>query len=366
MHAALRKRMATTAWRFRWCMLLNMGDQSSEGTRLTEFGAALVRREIWILLLVGALLYVIAVLLPLEFTGIPESVQRGIQDLGVSIVEAALVMAIIDTRASREQIDQSLRLISKATSESKGLIHESIEETKRAAAQSQELTRQAIESVFDAVYRKKVPRELVEHYESVVFDRKLFRRSEKYIYTLKVPPGARAEDFMPVSVYREFRMHNLTENDLDYEFACETSLPPGGSTAQKPKYFELRVDGLPVTVGDGEVVQRSGYEALVLKHKVVIPKKAHRHFEVRFETVRRVRDAELLITTWPSDGATIDVHYDPTLEISANALHALELTPVPTGPTSSKWTLAAGMVPGHGVCLQWEPKRVAGDTHGSH
>ncbi len=332
--------------------------ESWERKRLTQFGAALVRREIWILLLAGALLYVIAVLLPLEFTSIPESVQRGIQDLGVSIVEAALVMAIIDTRASREQIEQSLSLISKATSDSKGLIHESIEETKRAAAHSQELTRQAIESVFDAVYRKKVPRELVEHYERVVFDRKFFRRNEKYIYTLKVPAGARSEDFMPVSVYRELKMHNLTENDLEYEFSCETSLPPGGSTDQKPRFFELRVDGHRMTVGNGDVVKCPGYAALVLKHKVVIPKKADRHFEVRLETVRRVRDAEMLITTWPSDGATIDVHYDPVLEISANALHAAELTPVPTGPTSSKWTLASGMVPGQGVCLQWEPKRV--------
>ena len=331
--------------------------RSLKTKRLTQFGAALIRREIWLLLLVGALLYLVAIVLSLKFTSLPDGIARGIQDLGVSIVEAGLVMAIIDTRASREQTEQSFELISQATDESKELIQESIEETKRAAAQSQALTREAIESVFDAVYKKRVPRELVDHYESIVFDRKFFRRREKYIYTLKVPAGARSEDFMSVAVFREFEMHNLTDNDLEYDFSCETSLPPGGSSAQRPKYFELRVEGRSVTVGDGEVVKCSGYDALVLKHKVVIPKRADCRFEVRFETVRRVRDAEMLITAWPSDGVTVDVHYDPSLEITANALHAFELEPVPTGPTSSKWTLAAGMVPGQGVCLQWEPKR---------
>jgi hypothetical protein len=142
------------------------------------------------------------------------------------------------------------------------------------AAQSQELTRQAIESVFDAVYKKKVPRELVQHYESTVFDRKFFRRNDEYIYTLRVPHGARSEDFITVAVFHKFEMQNLTKSDLEFEFTCETSLPPGGSTKQKPKYFELRVNKKPVAVGDGEIVQCPGYDALVLKHKVNIAAEA--------------------------------------------------------------------------------------------
>lgn len=120
-------------------MSTNSGDgsykvprQTSEIKRLTQFGAALIRREIWLLLLVGAVLYLAATVLALKFASLPEGIVRGIQDLGVSIVEAGLVMAIIDTRASREQTDQSLELISQATDESKDLIQKSIEETKRA------------------------------------------------------------------------------------------------------------------------------------------------------------------------------------------------------------------------------------------
>jgi UPF0288 family protein (methanogenesis marker protein 3) len=73
-----------------------------------------------------------------------EVLLRGIQDLGLSLIEAALVMVIIELRASREQIEQSLELIRRATGESRGLIEQSIQETLRAAAQSQEMTRTAI------------------------------------------------------------------------------------------------------------------------------------------------------------------------------------------------------------------------------
>ena len=121
---------------------------------------------------------------------------RGLQDLGLSFIEASLVMVVIELRTSREQIEQSLGLIERATAESKRSIGESIDGTRRAAELSQRMTREAIDSVFKSVYQKNVPQELVEHYEKGVFQSKFFRREDEYIYTLTVPERAKPDDPM--------------------------------------------------------------------------------------------------------------------------------------------------------------------------
>ncbi len=72
---------------------------------------------------------------------------KGIQDFGLSLIEAALVMTIIEMRASREQIEQSLALIKIPTDESTGLIADSIAETKHAAEESLKMTREASRTI---------------------------------------------------------------------------------------------------------------------------------------------------------------------------------------------------------------------------
>jgi hypothetical protein len=266
-------------------------------------------------------------------------------------------MAVIEMRASRERIEQSLALIRASTTASEALIAESIKETRHAAARSQQLTRDAVENLFRSVYQKNVPKELVDFYESRVFRQNFFRRSDEYIFTLRLPPGAQAEDFMNVSVYHKYTMENLTQDDLDYDFRCETSLPPGEHTGQvASKYSAVLVDSTVVTTGSPKTVEYSGYKALVISHRASIPAGNSREFEARWTSVRRVRDSEVLITEWPSNGITVDVHYDQALEVSVNALHPVALKEVPTGDNSRKWRLTGGMLPGQGISLSWEPK----------
>jgi hypothetical protein len=318
--------------------------------------SSFAKREIIILFLVGLLLFVMGLSgEALHFEFLPAALLKGAQDFGLSLIEAALVMTIIDLRASREQIEKSLELIQKATDESKALIADSIKETIRTAGESLKMTRQAIDSVFNSVYQKNVPPELVDHYESMVFDRKFFRRKDKYVYKLRVPRGAGSEDFMNVDVFHEFTMENLTDEDADYEFQCETSFVANTPAKHVSQYFELHVNNAQIQVGPGQVVDRPGYKALVLSHTTPIPAGQKRGFKVRWQTARRVRDAEILMTIWPSDGLEVAVDWDSGLDVSVNALHPKDLDKVLTGNNATAWTLNSGMVPGQGVCLWWEP-----------
>lgn len=70
-------------------------------------------REIWILALLGLLLFLgVTVFHGIKAFDAPEFVIRGVQDFGLSPIGAVLVIAIIEVRASREQIERSLDLIS--------------------------------------------------------------------------------------------------------------------------------------------------------------------------------------------------------------------------------------------------------------
>jgi hypothetical protein len=256
---------------------------------------------------------------------------RGIQDFGLSFIEAA-------------------------TKESKGLIAESIAETKRASENSQRMTREAIDSVFKSVYQRNVPEELVEHYETNAFRQNFFRRDDEYTYTLTLPENARPDDPMSVDVYHKFRMVNLAKQDLDYELRQETSLPLGEAVNPPSSYFDLRVDNVPFPEGKVEAVQYPGSKSLVLTQRIRIPKGASRQIEVSWTMVRRVRDTEVLLTSWPSNGMTVHVNYDRAFRVTADALHPSQLSDVKTGARSSKWSLVGGMIMGQGMCISWEPK----------
>ena len=105
-----------------------------------------------------------------------------------------------------------------------------------------------------------------------------------------------------------------------------------------------------------ETVQNPGYKALMLTKKIPIPRNASRLIEVSWAMVRRVRDTEVLQARWPSDGVTVHVNYDRTLEVTANALHPTSLSDAVTGTRPSKWSLVGGMIEGQGVYISWEPK----------
>jgi hypothetical protein len=143
---------------------------------------------------------------------------------------------------------------------------------------------------------------------------------------------------------------------VHYEFECETSLVPEAPPKDLHKCFDLRVNNEPQKVGPGTITDKPGYKALVLKHKVTIPAGGQRFFEASFETVRRLRDAEILMTTWPSDGVTVTVISPSGLDVVVNSLHPDPVAKVPTGKNSCKWTLAGAMVPGQGIFIAWEPK----------
>ena len=323
----------------------------------TKVKDALAKREVWILILVGALMFVAALALQgWQSDKTYEVLLRGVQDLGLSLIEAALVMVIIELRASREQIEQSLELIQRATNESRHLIKESIEETQRAAAQSRQMTRVAIDSMFKSVYQKNVPNEMIDHYEAHVFRRDFFRRNDVYIYTLKPPFEATPEDVMHVQVHHEYVMHNLTEDDLEYPFRCETSLPPNAPQNPAWRFFDLQVDGQPFPGGETKTIEYPGEKALELTHKIPISRGGNRHIEVSWTIARRVRDSEVLVTGWPSNGVTIHVNYDQSLVVTVNPLHPRKLREVPTGDGSKKWSLMGGMIEGQAIYLSWEPR----------
>lgn len=320
---------------------------------------SLAKREVIILMLIGALLFLLAALgLSAAGSRVNEVLLHGMQDFGIALIEAAFVMVIIDFRAAREQLRQSLEVINRATLESKKLIEESIEVTKMGSAASQRLIQSAVESLFDTVYKNAVPKELVRLYEDFAFKLPLFRRRHEYHYTLgPSPAGMEADGVFTVTVNHSYEMENLTDQMQPYEFYCELGLPPAEKMAALCKYFSLYVNdeevkgpGAPVP----QVEQRSGYRALVLRHRVDIAPRAKCRFDGSWQAIRRSREDEFLMTTWPSDGIIVRVTYAPNLAVTVNALHPKELTPIPTGTSSRKYKLDAGMMIGHGVCLSWE------------
>jgi hypothetical protein len=61
-------------------------------------------------------------------------------------------------------------------------------------------------------------------------------------------------------------------------------------------------------------------------------------------------------TAWASDGLAVHVTCDQKLEVTASALHPLELSYATTGARFRRWSLVGGMVEGQGVYIAWEPR----------
>lgn len=322
---------------------------SSRGGEVTEGDVAasdrgpiwrmLASREIVVIFLVGLLILIVTLFIQGTKEGGEAALLKGLEALSLSFIEAALIMIVIEMRTSREQVEQSRRMIQSATDESRKLIQE------------------AIRDLFRSFYQKRVPKELIQLYEETAFKKAFFRTNHRYTYTFSDPwtgGDKGAADMIKVTVYHAYTMHNLLDTDQVYEFECEISLPPNEEDAKLCEYFELRVNDHTIEGSKKERVQRVGYKALLITHSETIPARGSKSFEGRWQAIRRNRDVEVLMTTWPSDGIVMDVVHGPWFGITLTALHFQELQSITTGDHSKKWTLKAGMIPGQGVSLEWE------------
>jgi len=132
---------------------------------------------------------------------------HGLQDLGFSLMEAGLVIALIEVRAAREQNDRSTEMLNNATQVAMAWIEKSSA------------------SLFSSVYKQRVPKELVALYEETAFRCPLFRTGHEYTCTFEESGEATAE-MIPATFYQRFFMRNLTDSDVVYDLVCETQLPP--------------------------------------------------------------------------------------------------------------------------------------------
>jgi len=316
-----------------------------------------VSREIVILMLSGGALFLGALAAQYAWDLEENIWLRGVQDLGLSFIEAALVMLIIEQRASREQVARSLRLIKDATeattrqietatTATKTLIQESVEQAGRQ-------TKDAIENLFDFVYRKKVPPAIVRLYEETAFKAPFFRTHHEYTCTFYDPAGtATPTGMIRATFYQKFTMHNLTDSEKTYNLSCETQLP--ATQAEKCKFDALMVDGVSVfDRAKVTQVERVGYTAMLISHGERIAAGGSKEFQIRFENLRLRRDFEVVMMNWPSDGIVFRVTHPSNFDVTLAALHPQELRPVPTADTSKEWELKAGFMVGQGVCLTW-------------
>jgi hypothetical protein len=335
----------------------------SEETELNGSGGRpsiwqVVSREILILMLTGAALFLGSLAAQYAWELKENIWLRGVQDFGLSFIEAALVMLIIEQRASREQVASSLRLIQNATAATTHQIDTATTATRtlieESVKQAAEQTKDAIENLFDFVYKKKVPPAIVRLYEETAFKAPFFRTHHEYTCTFydpeatPTPPG-----MIRATFYQKFTMHNLTGSEKIYNLSCETQLP--ATQAEKCKFDALMVDGVSVFArAKVTQVERVGYSAMLISHAERIPAGGSKDFQIRFENLRSRRDFEVVMMNWPSDGIVFRVTHPSTFEVTLAALHPQELRPVPTADISKEWELRAGFMIGQGVCLTWQ------------
>jgi hypothetical protein len=263
---------------------------------------------------------------------------HGLRDFGFSLMEAGLVIALIEVRSAREQVKRSAELVENATRVAMAWIEKSSA------------------SLFSSVYKQRVPNELVALYEETAFRCPLFRIGHEYTCTFEESGEATAE-MIPATFYQRFFMRNLTESDVAYELVCETQLPP--TQAEKCKFTRLDIDGKQVQITPEmlSLVERVGYKALRLSRTENIkPGDKGTEFEIWFENLRHRRDFEVVAMNWPADGILFEVIHPKSFEIQLNALHPGDLREVTTSRTSKKWRLTAGFLVGQGVCLSWRDK----------
>jgi len=264
-----------------------------------------------------------------------ETGQDGMKEFGLSLLEAGLVILLIERRSAREQLRRTEELVKEATSETRSLIEDSIG------------------NLFDAVYKKRVPPAIVRLYEETAFKAPFFRTHHEYTCTFYDPAGtATPTGMIRATFYQKFTMHNLTDSEKTYNLSCETQLP--ATQAERCRFEALMVDGVSAfDRAKVSHVERVGYTALLISHGERIAAGGSKDFQIRFENLRLRRDFEVVMMNCPSDGIIFRVTHPSNFDVTLAALHPQELRPVPTADTSKEWELKAGFMVGQGVCSTW-------------
>ncbi len=322
-----------------------------------------IQLKIIVLMLSGLVLFFVALYIQDAVPKKYEMWTHGAEELGLSLVEAGLVMLLIEQRSSREQVTRSLRLIKDATDGTTRQVNASTAATEiliaKSVDQAAQQTQKAIENLFDSVYKQNVPKPLVRLYEETAFKSPFFRTD--YEYTCKFDePASVSPNMIRATFYQTFVMNNLTDSEKTFELACETELPGSVAPAARPQHCDytlLNVDGVPVLTPE-KVTQigRDGYHALLLSHSEKIPGGGAKRFEIGFKNLRFRRDFEVVMMNWPADGIVFRLTYPATLEVALIALHPNDLESVPTADDSMQWRLKSGFMSGQGVCLMWKEK----------
>jgi hypothetical protein len=265
--------------------------------------------------------------------------QEGMKELGLSLLEAGLVILLIERRSAREQRRLTEELVKEATSETRRLIEES---TK---------------SLFNAVYKQNVPKPIIQHYEDNAFRSRFFRSKHEYTCTFHDDRWNPApEGMIWVTFDQSFVMHNQSEVDQDFALACETEVLPQSQLPDEARskcgFTSFRAGGKDIlNESRTDIEDKGSYKAYVLRHSARIPGKGSKEFKITFKNLRKIDDFEVVMALCPSDGIALSLHYPSWLEISVVSLHPKELEFEPTDEYSAKWKLESGILTGQGVCL---------------
>jgi hypothetical protein len=250
-------------------------------------------------------------------------------DFGLALIDAALVMLIIDRRAAKAQVRETLERVRTATN--------AIPDT--------------VEKLFSSIYKKSVPEEVIDIYENHVFASKFFRSRLEYNITF----DPTREGWVKMDVYNSYTIRNLVAELQQFDFRVEVAMPLADSQVEEIQTVQLTVSGKKNDTVRA-VIDRNGVKTVLFSASIPIEAGGKANITCSWFQERRSDDFEIISGLYSSDGIKVMVNHGKSLKINAGAIHPVDLSPDPTNSETRKvWTLQNGILPGQGVCLVWAP-----------
>jgi hypothetical protein len=274
--------------------------------------------------------------------------QHFLKDLGVALVIASVVGLAIDWTS------------------------------KRREAREHEIHRAEIEvDVFKAVFGFGVHKEVLQEFMQTVLVTPFMRTNLTLVYKFEAVPASftvkegvcvlAETDLLRAKLTVSYQLHNMSDVERSVQvlhyFENVLQVPEVQSTFLQ---VSLRPENERTeTVLKGAALQkrlkREGIRCILDLGDQKITPGVPLNVRYTYSTIRRRRDSELWVTTYASDGFTIQAVVDrelANLEFCPDACHRFD--PEPEGDSEVagnvyRWTIKAGVLPSQGVILYWRP-----------
>lgn len=283
--------------------------------------------------------------------------------LGKLIISATLVAFIVDNVLSKHK----MKAVEDESAARREQFEQIIKTQNDLLAQREDLYEKLMDrnsqTVLTSVYKRFIPEAAFIEVEKVLLQQKVERRNYRMEIALEPIPkteninGIDLNSYFLLAMHSSYRLHNLTNEDLDTHVKFGIEIPNENKLKNLTKISSLTIDG-------NEMVSANNIEATEHACIISVPVKipAHDCISATMEgvTVKRRVDSEIWASVIPSDGVVITLTAPEGVDIQCKANHSQQLKLLPGSLRSNRKTyhLPFGIIPYQSIVAWWNGENI--------